>query len=208
MSSEAHFDFARDRTLYESLFDPGTRMPRRAVLLDRLGQALARARRADSRVAVLLFSEIADIDKPGRVADLGDVARTLRASVRGDETVARGPDSSTLMVVCNMVDSKEHAQTRRRATPEGKWHRMPRRTHGQQSRRRSGDTARTRRRSRARSRTHDRAAHGGHATRRRNHRLPRTTPRNDRPETARQLESAMDTRAIEIKAYLDAQDDT
>ena len=209
MSSEAHFDFARDRTLYESLFDPGTRMPRRRVLLDRLGQALA-CERGEPTVAsaILLFSEIADIDRPGSIADLGDVARALRASVRGDETVARGPDSSTLMVVCNMVDSKEHAQlvaerlqkasgiechvdltvSNLADDPETLLARAVDRGHG--------PGPMTAQLMAAMQLVDEIIAYRAQ--------LHATTD----PKRRAQLETAMETRAAAIKAYLDAQDDT
>jgi GGDEF domain-containing protein len=110
MAFEGHFNFEGDRPLYASLFEPGTTMPRRSLLLDRLRQALARARRVDSCVAILVLSDITDVNSAGHPADLSDVGRTLQVLVRGDETVARGSGTSTLIVVCNMVDNEQYAQ--------------------------------------------------------------------------------------------------
>ena len=210
MPSDAQFSFESDRTLYESLFDPGTRMPRRAVLLDRLGQALARARRADCRVAILVLSEIRDIKPTGRVvADLGDVADRLQVIVRRDETVTRGPDHfSTLMVVCNMVDSKEHAQLVAERLQKASGIEC----HVEVTVSNVADDPETLL-ARALDRGHDpgpRTAQLMTAMRLVDEIIDCRAQlhANIHPQRRAQLESAINARAAEIKAYLDAQDNT
>ncbi len=84
-----------ERLRYQALHDPLTDLPNRALLLDRLGQALARAARRRKKVAVLFM----DLDNFKRVNDslgheagdrlLVEVARRLRGCLRAEDTIAR-----------------------------------------------------------------------------------------------------------------------
>ena len=86
---------AASRLRWQAFHDPLTGLPNRALLVDRLGHALARARRDDLRTALLYI----DLDRFKVVNDtyghefgdqlLIEVGRRLSAAVRGDDTVAR-----------------------------------------------------------------------------------------------------------------------
>jgi diguanylate cyclase (GGDEF)-like protein len=93
-----------DRLAHQSLHDPLTGLPNRALFLDRLAQAIARCRRTHSTVAVLFF----DLDRFKVVNDslghdagdelLDAVARRLESVVRPGDTVARfGGDEFTVL---------------------------------------------------------------------------------------------------------------
>jgi GGDEF domain-containing protein len=90
------------RAEYEHLFDPGTGLPTRTLLYDRLLMALARTRRAGTAVGVFFL-------RPGGPVEdsvLVDAARALAADLRLDDTVARtGP--AELVVVCHLRDAQE-----------------------------------------------------------------------------------------------------
>lgn len=83
------------RLFHEAYHDPLTQLPNRRLLLDRMQQSLAHARRNASRVAVLYL----DLDNFKRVNDslghdagdqlLIEVARRLRALLREEDTAAR-----------------------------------------------------------------------------------------------------------------------
>ncbi len=90
---------------YQAYHDGLTGLPNRALFLDRLAQALAKARRLDTGVAVLLL----DVDRFKAVNDvhghdLGDrllrtAAERLHAMVRQGDTVARfGGDQFTVLL--------------------------------------------------------------------------------------------------------------
>lgn len=99
----------------QALYDALTGLPNRRLLVDRLSQALARAKRDGSRVALLYL----DLDgfKPvndmfGHAAGdrvLVEVARRLRSRVRESDTVARmGGDEFTLLM--HHAAEEEHAE--------------------------------------------------------------------------------------------------
>lgn len=93
----------RDVDLLQSaLHDPVTGLPERALLLDRIALALARARRADGEVAVLLLA----LDPGSTDRVLRDFAERVLRAVRDTDTVARfGPDD--FAVLCDGVDDRE-----------------------------------------------------------------------------------------------------
>jgi diguanylate cyclase (GGDEF)-like protein len=112
--------------LQAALHDPVTGLPERALLLDRIALALARARRAKSEVAVLLLA-IEDLDALRASAGGAGTDRVLREfaervlrAVRDTDTVARfGPaefavlcdgvqDRDTLMIVAGRIASGLH----------------------------------------------------------------------------------------------------
>ncbi|HEX9505134.1 MAG TPA: PAS domain S-box protein, partial [Acidimicrobiia bacterium] len=93
---------------HQALHDDLTRLPNRLLLVDRLSQSLARAKRTDTRVAVLFL----DIDRFKLVNDglghgVGDqllieVAQRLASALRPSDTIARfGGDE--FVVVCEDI---------------------------------------------------------------------------------------------------------
>jgi len=87
---------------YEGLFDPGTGLPKRALLYDRLLMALARTRRAGTAVGVLFLRPDGPIDD----ASLTAIVKIVAGELRLDDTVARtGP--AELVVVCHVRDPQE-----------------------------------------------------------------------------------------------------
>lgn len=90
------------RTEYASLFDPGTGLPKRALLYDRLMMALARTQRAGTAVGVFFLRPDGPIDD----AALTTAAQVVVGELRRDDTVARtGP--AELVVVCHVRDAQE-----------------------------------------------------------------------------------------------------
>ena len=91
--------------LFQALHDPLTRLPNRALFLERVTRALGRQRREDQRVAILLL----DLDDFKRINDslghaAGDevligFAERVRSSLRSTDTVARfGGDEFGILV--------------------------------------------------------------------------------------------------------------
>ncbi len=105
----------QDALAHQALHDPLTGLPNRALLVDRLEQALARLARNPSSVGVLFL----DLDKFKLVNDThghvaGDVlltavARRPRAAIRSGDTIARY-DGDEFVVVCEHVDADELAR--------------------------------------------------------------------------------------------------
>lgn len=99
---------------FDALHDPLTQLPNRSLMLDRLEHALARARRSNTHVAVVLL----DLDNFKMVNDsfghrTGDellqaFAPRLRMAVRSSDTVARlGGDE--FVVICEGIVSEDEA---------------------------------------------------------------------------------------------------
>lgn len=105
---------------HQALHDPLTQLPNRALILDRLAQAVARLGRDNSRLAVLLvdldrFKEVNATRGP-EVGDaaLIEVARRLRRSVRLGDTVGRiGGDQFLVLCVAMNGESDASAMARR-----------------------------------------------------------------------------------------------
>ena len=108
---------------HQALHDPLTQLPNRALILDRLAQAVARLGRDNSRLAVLLV----DLDRfkeinATRGPDVGDgvlieVAKRLRRSVRLGDTVGRiGGDQFLVLCVAMNGESDASAMAKRAIT--------------------------------------------------------------------------------------------
>jgi diguanylate cyclase (GGDEF)-like protein/PAS domain S-box-containing protein len=96
--------------------DSLTGLPNRAMLMDRLGQALSQAQRLDQQVAVLFI----DLDRFKLVNDslghavgdqlLQEIARRLRATLRDNDTVARVGGDEFQVVACNVAGATDAAR--------------------------------------------------------------------------------------------------
>ena len=96
--------------------DSLTGLPNRAMLMDRLGQALSQAQRLDQQLAVLFI----DLDRFKLVNDslghhvgdqlLQEIARRLRATLRDNDTVARVGGDEFQVVVCNVAGATDAAR--------------------------------------------------------------------------------------------------
>jgi len=107
---------AEERLVYRALHDELTGLPNRTLIVEHLGNALARARRTGATVAVLFL----DLDDFKSINDsfghtVGDefltrVATRIRASVRGGDVAARvGGDE--FVVVCDELSGPDGAST-------------------------------------------------------------------------------------------------
>ena len=92
---------------YSLLLDPLTRLPKRALLNDRVSIALARARRNNCAVGIVVVrtSFRAGLDPKVRAAAVADRAALLTSLVRPDDTLARLLDA-TFVVICNDIRSQ------------------------------------------------------------------------------------------------------
>jgi diguanylate cyclase (GGDEF)-like protein/PAS domain S-box-containing protein len=113
LASATERDRYEEQMRHDALHDALTGLPNRTLLLDRLRQALARARRDTSRVAVI-FLDLDNLkvlnDSLGHQAGdqlLRAIGPRLRRELRGTDTVARfGGDE--FAVVCSDVTDEHH----------------------------------------------------------------------------------------------------
>jgi diguanylate cyclase (GGDEF)-like protein/PAS domain S-box-containing protein len=111
-----------ERLRHQALHDPLTDLPNRALLLERLGQALVRAERQRKKVAVLFM----DLDNFKHVNDslgheagdrlLVEVAARLRSSLRTEDTVARLGGDEFVVLSENLRDRRGAAAVAGRIT--------------------------------------------------------------------------------------------
>jgi len=97
----------------QATHDSLTGLPNRVLLLDRIQHALASAKRSNQRVGILFF----DLDRFKLVNDslshhAGDellkaVAKRLKGTVRGEDTIARQGGDEFVVVVPNLKNEKE-----------------------------------------------------------------------------------------------------
>lgn len=100
---------------HQALHDPLTQLPNRALIVDRLEQAVARLGRDQSKLAALIvdvdrFKEINDVHGP-EAGDqvLLEISRRLRATVRLGDTVGRIGGDQFLVVCVAMNDEADAA---------------------------------------------------------------------------------------------------
>ena len=111
LDAAASADVLRQRALH----DPLTKLPNRVLLEDRLGLALAKSKRSDTRTGLLFL----DLDRFKGVNDtyghlVGDrlliaVAHRLASALRPGDTLARVAGDEFL-VVCEDISDLEHAE--------------------------------------------------------------------------------------------------
>ena len=87
---------------YENLFEPMTHLPGRALLVDRLDVALARATRLGPFVAVVVLDDVRSSSEPS--ADFGAFVAHLRAGLRADDTIARIAGRTFVLVLNDISD--------------------------------------------------------------------------------------------------------
>ena len=94
---------------YLDMFDPVTRLPRPALVRDRLGMALARAERERRMVGVMFVHvdvpEEYDPREGGGLDVLPLIAGRLRSVVRPDDTVGRVGEHD-FAIVCNSLSAQ------------------------------------------------------------------------------------------------------
>lgn len=94
---------------YFDMFDPATRLPRPALLRDRLGMALSRAERERRLVGVMFVHvDVPAEYEPGQGGSLDVlplIAGRLRSVVRPDDTVSRVAEHD-FAVVCNSLSAQ------------------------------------------------------------------------------------------------------
>lgn len=105
---------------HQALHDPLTSLANRALLEDRIEQALTRARRRSAPMALLMV----DIDRFKRINDslghtagdriLQTVARRLRDAVRDEDTVARWGGDEFVVLATNVEDREDLEALRQR----------------------------------------------------------------------------------------------
>ena len=98
--------FAEDQARHESLHDPLTRLPTRALCIDRLGHALANTHWTRTSVAVLALAVEADGGTLGEELCQAVAARLVEVVAAGD-TVARLGDEQFAIVTEGIVDEDE-----------------------------------------------------------------------------------------------------
>lgn len=97
------------RAEYDALFDASTKLPKRALLYDRLLLSLARTRRTGTSVGVYFLRP----DAPIADDAIARVAKLVSAELRVDDTVARtGP--TEMVVVASLRDAQEARVVARR----------------------------------------------------------------------------------------------
>lgn len=99
-----------DRLTFQAFHDPLTRLPNRALLMDRLRHALVRAKRSKTEVAVM-FLDLDNFKKTNDTLghDAGDdllkaTAERLLTCVRGGDTAARFAGDEFVLLLDNIVD--------------------------------------------------------------------------------------------------------
>src|SRR6202142_1468152 len=106
---------AEDRVQFLAYYDALTELPNRALLQDRLSQALASARRRKDKVALLFldldrFKDINDsLGHPVGDLLLQEVADRLKSQVREQDTVARVGGDEFLVVLTGVKDFADAA---------------------------------------------------------------------------------------------------
>ena len=116
MAASAERSIAEASLAHQTMHDPLTQLPNRALIVDRLEQAVARLGRDNTRLAVLLV----DLDRfktlnDTRGSEAGDdvlieISRRLRRSVRLGDTVGRiGGDQ--FLVVCVAMNGETDASS-------------------------------------------------------------------------------------------------
>jgi len=105
----------KERLAFQAYYDPLTKLPNRVLFNDRLSQAIAKAKRKESKFALLFvdldhFKEINDTyghEIGDRV--LVEVATRLKSCVRASDTVSRLSGDEFLIIV-DEFDTKEHIE--------------------------------------------------------------------------------------------------
>jgi len=111
---------SEERIAYLAYHDALTGLPNRALFLDRLDQALARARRSNLAAAVLIldldrFKDVNDsLGHPGGDRLLQEVGRRLQGCLREMDTVARFGGDEFAVILCDLADAAQAGDVARR----------------------------------------------------------------------------------------------